>query len=195
MLICILQSRKADFICPKFHKKEKSTMKKFFAIVALFSMSLVATKSFAQMNIDKGVKFVNLGIGLGGAGYLGTTALGFNAAADFGVARNITVGPSVGYRSYGSSFGYSLSAFDIGARGSYHFNELLSTPENIDLYAGLGLTYFGYSGSGYTGTSFIYVPIHLGGRYMFSEGTGVFAELGSAVSTLRAGITFKLGGS
>lgn len=167
-------------------------MKKFFAIVALFSLSLVATKSFAQMEIDKGVKFVNLGIGLGGGGYLGTTALGFNAALDLGVAKNITAGAAVGYRSYGSSYGYSLSAFDIGARGSYHFNELLSTPENVDLYAGLGLTYFGYSGSGYVGSSYIYVPIHIGGRYMFAEKLGGFAELGSAVSTLKLGITFKL---
>ncbi|ARK10438.1 hypothetical protein A6C57_08915 [Fibrella sp. ES10-3-2-2] len=169
-------------------------MKKIFAIIALFSLSLVATQSFAQMDIDKGTKFVNLGIGLGGGGYLGTTALGFNAAADFGVAKNITVGGAAGYRSYGSSFGYSLSAFDIGARGSYHFNELLNTPENVDLYAGLGLTYFGYSGSGYVGdASFIYLPFHLGGRYMFAEKTGVFAELGSSVSTLKLGITFKLG--
>lgn len=170
-------------------------MKKFFAIIALFSLSLVATKSLAQMAIDKGTKFVNLGIGIGGAGYLGSSALGFNAAADFGITKNITVGPSVGYRSYGNSFGYSLSAFDIGARGSYHFNELLNTPENVDLYAGLGLTYFGYSGDGFVGdASFIYIPFHLGGRYMFAEKLGAFAELGSAVSTLRVGVTFKLGG-
>jgi hypothetical protein len=168
-------------------------MKKFFAVIALFSLTLLTTSSFAQMAIDKGTKFVNLGIGLGGGGYLGTTALGFNAAADFGVAKNITVGAQGGYRSYGSSYGYSLSAFDIGARGSYHFNELLSTPENVDLYAGLGLTYFAFSGSGYVGDSFIYLPFHLGGRYMFAEKTGVFAELGSAVSTLKLGITFKLG--
>ncbi|WP_041257412.1 hypothetical protein [Fibrella aestuarina] len=169
-------------------------MKKIFAIVALLSLSLLTTTSFAQMAIDKGTKFVNLGIGIGGAGYLGTSALGFNAAADFGVTKNITVGAQAGYRSYGSSFGYSLSAFDIGARGSYHFNELLNTPENVDLYAGLGLTYFGYTGDGFVGdASFIYVPIHIGGRYMFSDKVGGFAELGSAVSTLRLGVTFKLG--
>lgn len=169
-------------------------MKKIFAIVALFSLSLLTTTSFAQLSVDKGTKFVNLGIGVGGVNYLGNSALGFNAAADFGVAKNITVGPQVGFRSFGNSFGYSLSAFDIGARASYHFNELLSTPETVDLYAGLGLTYFGYTGDGFVGdASFIYVPIHIGGRYFFSDKVGGFAELGSAVSTLRLGVTFKLG--
>ncbi|MBO0949985.1 hypothetical protein [Fibrella forsythiae] len=165
-------------------------MKKFFAIVALFSLTLLTTSSFAQLAIDKGTKFVNLGIGIGGSYFYGS-GLGFNAAADFGVAKNITVGGSVGYRSFGNSVG----GYDIGARGSYHFNELLNTPENVDLYAGLGLTYFGYTGlSGVTyDLSFISVPIHIGGRYMFAEKTGVFAELGSSVSTLKLGVTFKLG--
>ena len=165
-------------------------MKKFFAIIALFSLPLMATNSFAQMAIDKGTKFVNLGIGLGGA-YSYGSALGFNAAADFGVAKNITVGGVVGYRSFGDGVG----GYDLGARGSYHFNDLLSTPETVDLYAGIGLTYFGYtglSGVGYN-LSFISVPIHIGGRYFFSEKLGAFAELGSAVSTLKLGVTFKLG--
>lgn len=168
-------------------------MKKFFAIVALFSLSLVATKSFAQMSIDKGTKFVNLGIGVGGFGYGG---IGFNAAADFGVAKNITAGAQAGYRSVNIITGYNVNYLDLGVRGSYHFNELISTPDNIDLYAGLTLTYVNVSTSYSTyggSASGIYVPIHLGGRYMFAEKTGVFAELGSAVQTLRAGITFKLG--
>ncbi|WP_375447283.1 hypothetical protein [uncultured Fibrella sp.] len=166
-------------------------MKKFFAIVALFSLSLVATKSFAQMDIDKGTKFVNLGIGVGGGGFYYGSALSFNAAADFGVAKNITVGGAAGFRSFGDGYG----GFDIGPRASYHFNDLLSTPENVDLYAGLGITYFGYTGgaSSFYDASFISVPIHLGGRYMFAEKTGVFAELGSSISVLKLGITFKLG--
>ena len=165
-------------------------MKKFFAVIALFSLTLLTTSSFAQMAIDKGTKFVNLGIGLGG-GFYYSGGIAFNAAADFGVAKIITVGGAAGYRSFGDGFG----GYDLGARGSYHFNELLSTPENVDLYAGLGLTYFAYTGaaSSFYNSSFISVPIHLGGRYMFAEKTGVFAELGSSISVLKLGITFKLG--
>lgn len=166
-------------------------MKKLFAIVALFSLSLVATQSFAQLAIDKGTKFVNLGIGVGGSYYY-SAGLGFNAAADFGVAPNITVGGAAGFRSFGDGFG----GFDIGARGSYHFNQLLNlTTDKADLYAGLGITYFAYTGaaSSLYNSSFIGVPIHLGGRYFFNEKVGGFAELGSSISILKLGVTFKLG--
>lgn len=172
-----------------------STMKKIFAIVALFSMSLLATQSFAQLAVDKGTKFVNLGIGFGGFGYGG---IGFNAAADFGVFKNITVGPQVGYRSATDAAftGFRVNYLDIGVRGAYHFNELINLPEAADLYAGLVLSYVNVSTSfsGYGGSaSGLYVPIVIGGRYFFSEKVGAFAELGTAVSTLRAGVTFKLG--
>ena len=170
-------------------------MKKFFAVVALLSLTLLTTTSFAQLAIDKGTKFVNLGIGIGGYGYFNGSGLGFNAAADFGVAKNITVGGVAGYRGYGDG----VSSFDIGARGSYHFNELLSVPEAVDLYAGLGISYFSLNyGSTYgvlTGSySTTYIPIHIGGRYFFSDNLGGFAELGSSLATLKLGITFKLGG-
>ena len=166
-------------------------MKKFFAIIALFSLSLLTTQSFAQMSIDKGTKFVNLGIGVGGGGFYYGSALSFNAAADFGIFKNITVGGAVGFRSFGSGFG----GFDIGPRASYHFNELIKTPEAVDLYAGLGISYFGYTGgaSSFYDASFISVPFHVGGRYFFSEKLGGFAEIGSAISILKVGVTFKLG--
>ena len=179
----------SSFICPIVNVK-KNPMKKIFAIVALCSLSLVATQSFGQMAVDKGTKFVNLGIGLGGS-FLYSSGLGFNGALDIGVAKNITVGGAVGFRSFGDGIG----GYDLGARGSYHFNELLSTPETVDLYAGLGLSYFGYTGLSGLGinTSFIAFPIHIGGRYFFSEKLGGFAELGSSVSAVKVGITFKLG--
>ena len=168
-------------------------MKKFFAIIALFSLSLLTTQSFAQMSIDKGTKFVNLGIGVGGFGYGG---IGFNAAGDLGVAKNITVGVQAGYRSVSVFTGFNANYLDLGVRGAYHFNELIKTPENVDLYAGLALSYVnvstsygGYGGSG----SGIYPLFFAGGRYLFSDKLGAFAEFGSNVQTLRAGVTFKLG--
>jgi len=175
-------------------------MKKIFAIIALFSLSLVATQSFAQMDIDKGTKFVNLGIGVGGYG--GASGIAFGAAADFGVAPNITVGGQAAYRSF--NYGYlgnndKINYLYFAVRGSYHFNEILSlSSDKVDLYAGLGIGYesASYSNSIYSGSSFgsgIYIPAHLGGRYFFNEKLGGFAELGSGVSPLMLGITFKLG--
>ena len=146
------------------------------------------------MEIDKGTKFINVGIGVGGYGYFNGSGLGLNAAADFGVAKNITVGGVLGYRGYGDG----VSSFDIGVRGSYHFNEILNISSNkADLYAGIGLSYYSLNyGSGYYynlgNYSTTYVPIHLGGRYMFGDKVGAFAELGSSLATLKLGLTFKL---
>ena len=178
-------------------------MKKFFAIVALFSLSLVATQSFAQLAIDKGTKFVNLGLGLGGYG--GAGGLAFGASADFGVAPSITVGGQVAYRSF--NYGYlgvndNINYLYFAVRGSYHFNELLKLPtDKVDLYAGLGIGYESVTYSDSFGTGFtafgsgIYVPLHLGGRYFFTEKIGAFAEVGAGVSPLMLGVTFKLGGN
>lgn len=174
-------------------------MKRVFSI--LFVLALLAgNQSFAQLAVDKGTKFLNAGIGVGGYGYFDGSGLGLNASFDAGVYKNITVGVVGGYRGYGSG----VSSFDLGVRGSYHFNELLKLPTNkVDLYAGLGISYYRlgygnsyYSGLGITGVSdsysTTYVPFHLGGRYFFSDKIGAFAELGSSLATLKIGVTFKL---
>lgn len=173
-------------------------MKKFNFSVLLFALVLMAsTHSFAQLAVDKGTKFVNLGIGVGGYGYFNGSGLGLNAAADFGVAKNITVGGVLGYRGYGSG----VNSFDIGARGSYHFNEILNlTTDKADLYAGIGISYYRLSyGDTYLRSvgisdtySTTYVPIHIGGRYFFTENLGGFAEFGSSLATLKLGVTLKL---
>lgn len=172
-------------------------MKKFNFLLLLVIGLLAGTQSFAQLAVDKGTKFINLGIGIGGYGYFNGSGLGLNASADFGVAKNITVGGVVGYRGYGSG----VSSFDIGARGSYHFNELLNlATDKADLYAGVGISYYRLSyGNTYLrsvgisdsyGTT--YVPIHIGGRYFFTENLGGFAELGSSLATIKIGVTLKL---
>lgn len=170
-------------------------MKKIHFSILLVLGLLAGTQSFAQLAIDKGTKFINVGVGLGGYGYYtGGGGVGLNAAADFGVTKNITVGGVIGYRSYGSVSTYKYNSFDIGARGSYHFNELLNlSTDKADLYAGIGLSYFSFSyGGAFDSYGTVYVPIHLGGRYFFSDKVGGFAELGSSLATLKLGITFKL---
>ncbi|GAB4026321.1 hypothetical protein [Spirosoma koreense] len=169
-------------------------MKKFHLAILLVLGLLASTKSFAQLAVDKGSTFINAGIGVGGYGYYtGGGGIGLNASADFGVAPNITVGGVVGYRSYGTISSYGYHSFDIGARGSYHFNELLKLAnDKVDLYAGLGISYFSFSyGGAFDNYGTVYVPIHLGGRYFFSDNVGAFAELGSSLATLKLGVTFK----
>ena len=175
-------------------------MKKIQFIFLLALGLLAGTQSFAQLSIDKGTKFINLGIGVGGYG--GTSGIAFGGSADFGVAPNITVGGQVAYRSF--NYGYigvndKINYLYFAARGSYHFNQLLNlSTDKVDLYAGIGIGYESVSYSASFGTGFstfgsgIYVPIHLGGRYFFSEKVGAFAELGAGVSPLMLGVTFKL---
>ncbi len=171
----------------------KKTLFSFFTVACI----LLAGQSFAQMQIGKGTKFVNVGIGVGGYSYFSGSGLGLNAALDVGVVDNITVGGVAGYRSYGDG----VSSFDIGVRGSYHFNELANiSNDKVDLYAGLGLSYYSLNyGNTYLrsvgisdsyGTT--YIPFHAGARYFFSNKIGGFAELGSALATLKIGLTFKL---
>lgn len=174
-------------------------MKKIHFSILLVLGLLVGTQSFAQYKIDKGTKLINLGIGVGG--YASAGGIAFGGSADFGVAPSITVGGQVAYRSWNYGYlGYNdkINYLYFAVRGSYHFNELLNlTTDKADLYAGIGLGYESvtYSNSIYSGTSFgsgIYLPIHLGGRYFFSEKVGAFGELGTGIAPLMLGITFGL---
>lgn len=184
-------------------------MKKFnFSILFVIAM-LIGTQSFAQLAVDKGTKFLNAGIGLGGGyGYGGLGSYGgFNrgimlgASFEVGVYKNITVGGFADYRRLSfNGLGvndYGVNYIYFGARGSYHFNELLSlATDKADLYAGIGIGYLsanyddayfgGYNGGG------VFLPIHIGGRYFFSEKVGGFAEVGSSSAPLKLGVTFKL---
>lgn len=185
-------------------------MKKFNFSLLLAILLLAGTQSFAQLAVDKGTKFVNAGIGVGGGygyGGLGGYYGGYNrgilvgAAFEVGVYKNITVGGFADFRRIGFDIptvgNYGVNYIYIGARGAYHFNELLSIPEKFDVYAGLGLMYLNANYddtyfSGYGGGSGIYVPIFIGGRYFFTDKVGAFAEVGSTSAPLKLGVTFKL---
>jgi hypothetical protein len=123
-----------------------------------------------------------------------------------GVTPQISVGGGVDYLS--SEYRYysyqrNFTALYIGARGSYHFNELLKIKDKrFDVYAGLSLgfrsfTWSDNANSFYYGPdssygSGLYLGLHIGGRYYFSNRIGAFLELGGLGSTnARVGVTFK----
>lgn len=179
-------------------------MKKIHFTFLLAIGLLAATQSFAQLSIDKGTKFLNVGVGVGSYGFGGYGAYGFNsgvalgASFEVGVYKNITVGGFADYRHVGYvGIAGGTNYIYFGARGSYHFNELLNlSTDKVDLYAGIGLGYLSASlDNAYYGgynVGGLIVPIHLGGRYFFSEKIGGFAELASDVAPLKIGVTFKL---
>ena len=167
-------------------------MKKIFAIVALMTCLSVATQSYGQLAVDKGTKFLNVGIGVGGSYYGYSGGIGIGGSFEVGVAKNITVGAVGAYRGYEFASDYRL-----GARGSYHFNELLNlSEEKIDLYAGVGLIYSGWTWKeSFVGVHDSYGGIdfggHVGGRYFFKPALGAFAEAGFGIAPLQLGLTFK----
>lgn len=175
-------------------------MKKIFALTfALFAATLVAP-AFAQ-SYQKSDNMLNAGIGL--AAY---TAGGLPIGVSFekGITDQISVGGFVDFARYGYNAGgykWNYTFIYAGARASYHLGELLNVGNaKFDPYAGASLGFRSASyhdNSGYTAdyvspyNSGLFLGIHVGGRYLFSEKFGAFGEVGYGVSALKLGLTAK----
>ena len=173
-------------------------MKKILLSSLLALTAMVCFQITAQaQSYQKGDKLLNLGIGLG---TYGAGGIGLGGSFEYGIHDAISVGVLGGYSGRSNYLGAGRwSVLTFGARGSYHFNELLKLDDDkIDVYAGLGLGYrnisWSYSGlGGYNdswGSGILFLG-HIGARYYFKPNLGVFAELGSGFGTLQAGVSFK----
>ena len=171
-------------------------MKKLAVTLIIFISALIAGKAHAQA-FQQGDKLLNLGLGLNSY-YSG--GVPFGASFEVGIDDDLSVGANVDYLST-SNYGYRFTALYFGGRGSYHFNRILNIKdEKFDLYAGAGLGYRSFSwADSYNGISIdsygsgIYLGIHLGAKYYFSDTVGAFAEIGAVGSTnARIGVGFKL---
>jgi hypothetical protein len=165
-------------------------MKKWIILVLLFAFGTVQ----AQNALDKGQFQFNGGVGLSSWGlpiYLGL---------DYGITEDITIGGEMSFRSYQdhwSGLPYRHSIIGFAGNGNYHFNNLLSIPENWDFYAGLNLGFFiwnspeTYGGSGASGLGF---GGQVGGRYYFNEKLGVNVEFGGGNASTggKLGISVRL---
>jgi hypothetical protein len=159
----------------------------------------------AQAQFQKGDRLLNIGIGVNSY-YNGGIPL--SAIYEVGITPQISVGGGIDYLSHEYAYAYNYSrrftALYIGARGSYHFNELLKiNDERFDVYGGLSLGFrsFTWSGNAYNNYygldssygSGLFLGIHIGGRYYFTNRIGAFLELGGLGSTnARVGVTLKL---
>ncbi|HNP07120.1 MAG TPA: hypothetical protein PKN99_05820 [Cyclobacteriaceae bacterium] len=171
-------------------------------ILLLLVGGFILTSGTAFAQYEKGDKLLNIGIGVNSY-YSGGIPVG--ASFEVGVTDEISVGGSVDYLShnYGSVFGsdWKFTAIYIGARGSYHFNELLNlSNEKVDVYGGLTLGYRSFSwsdsafgtGLGDSYGSGMFLGIYAAGRYYFSEKVGAFLEVGAVGSTnAKLGVAFK----
>jgi hypothetical protein len=171
-------------------------MKKFLASTICFAViSAVCSFSGFSQSFKNGDKLLNVGLGLNSY----YTGMPIGASYEVGITDAISVGGMFDYNSGKFASSYGFTAFYLGARGSYHVNELFKiNNDKIDLYGGLGLGYqnFKWSDATYSGTSYnsgVYLNYFIGGKYYFNNNISGMLELGSSgLSGARIGVGFKL---
>lgn len=157
-------------------------MKKIFTIALLGALCIVNAQAFK----GKGDTKLNIGMTVqnGGTGVL--------AAADFGLGENFSVGILSSYLLGGSNindvdFEYR---FDAKARFNANLGNVLNVSPKFDVYPGLNLGIKNFGG-------------HIGARYFFSDGFGIFTEVSApfakydkdASSKYNNGTSFNIGAS
>ncbi|MDD5149405.1 MAG: hypothetical protein PHC28_02850 [Flavobacterium sp.] len=157
-------------------------MKKFFTIVLLGAFCMINAQAFkgkGDTKLDIGMNIQN-----GGTGIL--------VSSDFGLGENISIGILASYLLGGSQI-QNVSGdyrFDAKARFNANLGNVLNISPKFDVYPGLNLGLKNFGG-------------HLGARYFFSDGFGVFSEFSvpfakydsEAVSKYNNGATFNIGAS
>lgn len=173
--------------------------------IFILTLTLVVSLAHAQP-FQKGSSVVNAGIGFGtNLGGLGDSRPAINLSYEYGKWE--VGGPGVislggyigntGYRYESGGFTQKWNYNVVGARSAYHYNGFEEATD-LDVYGGLMLAYniVSYKADGYDGAnnygSGLGFSAYVGGRWFLSEKFGLYAELGYGVSTINAGLAFKL---
>ena len=130
-------------------------MRKLLVLLTILSVSLANAQAFKGSMDNKFQIGANLQDG----------ATGINVSYDYGLGENISIGISSTYAlgvdsDLNADFG---DRFDLKGRFNAHLGSVLGIDENFDLYPGLDLSLKNFGG-------------HVGARYFFSEGFGIFTE-------------------
>ncbi|WP_017258156.1 hypothetical protein [Pedobacter arcticus] len=149
---------------------------------------------------NKTDNLLNIGIGINS---FYDSGVPFGVSFEKGIHENISVGANFDYLATDfSSSGTDLkfTAIYLALRGSYYFNNLLKiSSQKIDLYGGPSVGYrifswkddFSGSLSSKYGSG-LFIGVHIGGKYYFTDKIGGFLELGDIGSTnARLGVAFK----
>jgi len=150
-------------------KIKNSNMKKNLVVLvlAVLSISFVNAQAFIGSNDNKFQVGTNLQDG-------GT---GLNISYDFGIGENISLGLS---STYLLGINDVIDAnfdnrFDVRARFNANLGNVINIDENFDVYPGLSLGLKNFGG-------------HLGARYFFSQGFGVYTEFNVPFAKYKSGI-------
>lgn len=132
-------------------------MKKFVLIAALLAFCFGNSQAFEGKGDQKfqvGANFQD-------------EATGINITFDYGLGENISIGLSSSY-ALGIDDAFTDIAdfgdrFDLKGRFNANLGNVLNIDENFDFYPGLSLSLKNFGG-------------HLGARYFFSNGFGIYTE-------------------
>lgn len=149
-------------------------MKKLVLVIALISLNFVNAQAYIGKNDNKfqvGANFQSNGTGI-------------NLSYDYGIGENISIGISSTYLlgvddALTNNMNEDLNAdfdnrFDVRARFNANLGNVINVDENFDIYPGLSLGLKNFGG-------------HLGARYFFSSGFGVYAELNTPFAKYKSG--------
>ena len=130
-------------------------MKKLFFCFALLSVSLINAQAFTGRGDQKFQEAANFQ----------DEASGLNVSYDYGLGENFSVGLS---STYALGIDSRLDAdfgdrFDLEARFNANIGNVINIDDNFDVYPGLNLSLKNFGG-------------HVGARYFFSSGFGLFTE-------------------
>jgi hypothetical protein len=168
-------------------------MKNLILAITLLSFSFINAQAFKGKTDNKfqvGANFQD-------------NATGINISYDYGIGENISIGLSSTYllgidNALKNNVNDDLNAdfdnrLDVRARFNANLGNVINMDNNFDVYPGLSLGLKNFGG-------------HLGARYFFSEGFGVYTELNvplakykterlTAPETLHNQFTINLGAS
>ncbi|HLT54286.1 MAG TPA: DUF6646 family protein [Flavobacteriaceae bacterium] len=130
-------------------------MKRLLIVMFLLSVGFVNAQAFS----GKGDNKFQVGVNIQDNG------TGLNLTYDAGLGENISIGVSSTYllgveEALDADFG---DRFDLKARFNANIGNVLNIDDNFDLYPGLNFSLKNFGG-------------HVGMRYFFSSGFGVFTE-------------------
>jgi len=188
---------------------------KFLTVTLLFALMLSSLKPSAQeiATTEKFGNTLNMGVGLGYYGYVGYAVPVLHLNYEFDVARNFTLAPFITYYTYQDyyywgdahnpyqNYSYNQTVVPIGIKGTYYFDQLLNAGPKWDFYLAGSLGFVirtttwenGYYGETTIneGSGPLYLDVHVGTEYHFSNKTGVFLDLSTGISTIGLAIHFK----
>lgn len=142
---------------------------------------------------------LNLGVGVGYYGYVGSAMPALSANYEFNVARNFTLAPFITYTTYrkynrwqNENYYYRQSVVPMGIKGTYYFDRLLHAGSRWDFYLAGSLGFAlrttrwqdGYYGDPVVerGTSGLYLDGHIGAEFHASQQVGLFLDLSTGIS-------------